>query len=48
MPILEPTILNRVLTHRSVHARRAHGFEDPAGDPSPDNEQYVFYTLSVC
>jgi hypothetical protein len=41
LPPLSPATLACVLTHRSAHARPAHGFEDRADDPSPDNEQCV-------
>jgi hypothetical protein len=39
LPCLGEATLTRVLTHRSVHARPAHRFEDD--DANPDNEKYV-------
>jgi hypothetical protein len=39
LPCLGEATLTRVLTHRSVHARPAHRFEDD--DANPDNEKCV-------
>lgn len=41
-PIKNAKISEQVFTHRSVHARPTHVFEDLPGDPAPDNERYSF------
>ncbi|KAF8897912.1 ribonuclease III domain-containing protein, partial [Infundibulicybe gibba] len=38
--IKSPNIERQVFTHRSLHARPTHVFEDRSDDPSPDNEKY--------
>ena len=39
--IRDAALLRQVFTHRSLHARPTHMFEDPPDDPSPDNEMCV-------
>lgn len=41
LPKLKPMTLERTMTHRSVHARPAHGFEGSESEPLVDNEQRV-------
>jgi len=38
--IMDDAIREQVFTHRSVHARPTHMFEDEAGNPAPDNERF--------
>lgn len=40
-PLNKQSLLTQIFTHRSVHARPTHIFEDAADDPAPDNEVCV-------
>ena len=47
LPILrQEALVTQIFTHRSVHARPTHIFEDAADDPAPDNEMCVYYVAS--